>query len=291
MVNCYTEGSPSGLWRTLGKRVGRKSSRVRIPLPPPENIMGRIIPHHELLPLIDQTADPHYRNYLIAAGVGVILPTELPDETERQAFLFKALGKFESTEAQTEAALWFLAEAAIARNGEVLPKPIYEWGEETHAMAQEILAHEIVVNPEFSEMAWLRVKDIMQDLGDEPAVLAEVSEAWQLIDPITFALAGRERDKDADPTPQKRLDEVRLFQVEEIEETPEEVAQRVHRYESANIGRLLSHLFDVCDVMKSREAQEKLLATIQDIIHTIQSPASRELYATMLAKQRQMLSG
>ena len=30
-----TEGSPSGLWRTLGKRVGRKPSRVRIPLPPP----------------------------------------------------------------------------------------------------------------------------------------------------------------------------------------------------------------------------------------------------------------
>lgn len=29
------EGSPSGLWRTLGKRVGCKPSRVRIPLPPP----------------------------------------------------------------------------------------------------------------------------------------------------------------------------------------------------------------------------------------------------------------
>ena len=32
------EGSPSGLWRTLGKRVGCKPSRVRIPLPPPGRV-------------------------------------------------------------------------------------------------------------------------------------------------------------------------------------------------------------------------------------------------------------
>ena len=30
-----TEDSPSGLWRTLGKRVGCKPSGVRIPHPPP----------------------------------------------------------------------------------------------------------------------------------------------------------------------------------------------------------------------------------------------------------------
>ena len=36
------EGSPSGLWRTLGKRVGRKPSRVRIPLPPP-NIISQLV--------------------------------------------------------------------------------------------------------------------------------------------------------------------------------------------------------------------------------------------------------
>lgn len=34
----YLEGSPSGLWRSLGKRVGCKPSRVRIPLPPPDII-------------------------------------------------------------------------------------------------------------------------------------------------------------------------------------------------------------------------------------------------------------
>ena len=32
-----TEDSPSGLWRTLGKRVGCKPSGVRIPHPPPPN--------------------------------------------------------------------------------------------------------------------------------------------------------------------------------------------------------------------------------------------------------------
>src|SRR4051794_21375778 len=30
-----TEDSPSGLWRSLGKRVGCKPSGVRIPYPPP----------------------------------------------------------------------------------------------------------------------------------------------------------------------------------------------------------------------------------------------------------------
>lgn len=30
------EDSPSGLWRTLGKRVGCKPSGVRIPYPPPK---------------------------------------------------------------------------------------------------------------------------------------------------------------------------------------------------------------------------------------------------------------
>jgi hypothetical protein len=39
------EGSPSGLWRSLGKRVGRKPSRVRISLPPPyqrDDLNGRL---------------------------------------------------------------------------------------------------------------------------------------------------------------------------------------------------------------------------------------------------------
>ncbi len=30
----FSEGSPSGLWRCPGKAVGRKASRVRIPLSP-----------------------------------------------------------------------------------------------------------------------------------------------------------------------------------------------------------------------------------------------------------------
>src|SRR6201996_1496837 len=34
-VSLPTEDSPSGLWRTLGKRVGGNPSRVRIPHPPP----------------------------------------------------------------------------------------------------------------------------------------------------------------------------------------------------------------------------------------------------------------
>jgi hypothetical protein len=32
------EDSPSGLWRTLGKRVGLTPSGVRIPHPPPKNV-------------------------------------------------------------------------------------------------------------------------------------------------------------------------------------------------------------------------------------------------------------
>ena len=34
------EDSPSGLWRTLGKRVGFTPSRVRISYPPPAGIFG-----------------------------------------------------------------------------------------------------------------------------------------------------------------------------------------------------------------------------------------------------------
>lgn len=33
-ITKYLEDSPSGLWRTLGKRVGCKPSGVRIPHPP-----------------------------------------------------------------------------------------------------------------------------------------------------------------------------------------------------------------------------------------------------------------
>ncbi len=35
-VASAAEDSPSGLWRTLGKRVGGNPSRVRIPHPPPQ---------------------------------------------------------------------------------------------------------------------------------------------------------------------------------------------------------------------------------------------------------------
>src|SRR4051794_104592 len=34
-VACPTEDSPSGLWRSLGKRVGLTPSGVQIPYPPP----------------------------------------------------------------------------------------------------------------------------------------------------------------------------------------------------------------------------------------------------------------
>ena len=34
------EDSPSGLWRTLGKRVGFTPSRVRISYPPPARVPG-----------------------------------------------------------------------------------------------------------------------------------------------------------------------------------------------------------------------------------------------------------
>ena len=36
-VASAAEDSPSGLWRTLGKRVGGNPSRVRIPHPPPQS--------------------------------------------------------------------------------------------------------------------------------------------------------------------------------------------------------------------------------------------------------------
>ena len=46
------EGSPSGLWRTPGKRVRRKPSRVRISYPPPKGDMKsiKVIPDNPKIP-------------------------------------------------------------------------------------------------------------------------------------------------------------------------------------------------------------------------------------------------
>jgi hypothetical protein len=40
-VTSPTEDSPSGLWRSLGKRVGLTPSGVRIPYPPPEQALEK----------------------------------------------------------------------------------------------------------------------------------------------------------------------------------------------------------------------------------------------------------
>ncbi len=44
-VSSSAEDSPSGLWRSLGKRVGGDPSRVQIPHPPPLLVTARTMNH------------------------------------------------------------------------------------------------------------------------------------------------------------------------------------------------------------------------------------------------------
>ena len=65
-----TEVSPSGLWRTLGKRVGLTPSRVRIPHPPPATFASR---SEEPVPEIGFRARrAQRRNRMIQIGAGVL---------------------------------------------------------------------------------------------------------------------------------------------------------------------------------------------------------------------------
>lgn len=83
-----TEDSPSGLWRTLGKRVGCKPSGVRIPHPPPP-IRDRQVPDFFYALFTPAFPGPHYSPdpRLLPAHL-VQAPALLPAPALRPAQLF-----------------------------------------------------------------------------------------------------------------------------------------------------------------------------------------------------------